>query len=150
VAGAPDNDLLPDKPTRRERCKIFLADVKHRGPRDRRDIGAIVDRPRFFVPLRNLAQHRQQLELLGSLDGLVSELDDVYATGVSGLQKLGEVSLGLSGIRAEVELCIFNRHLNYDKRNLREPAPTPFGVVGLRGLNGASGTSRPCCHYNIT
>lgn len=130
VGGQAEGDAVAEDPARLRAGEVPLAEMQHGGAGGRRDVGAVVHRPEPAVPLGDLTEDAEELELLGGLEVLVAELDDVDATGVGGVDEGREVSAVAAGIGADVELSIREEH----------PASVPArcdvvviggGVVGL-------------------
>ncbi len=90
-------------PCRPER-QVILTEVKDGASRSRRDVGAIIDRPQFAVPIGGFFQDVQDPELRSRFEGLVAKLDDVDSAGECRIDELGEVTLVGAGIRAQVQL----------------------------------------------
>ncbi|BCW84994.1 hypothetical protein NicSoilE8_26670 [Arthrobacter sp. NicSoilE8] len=55
------------------------------------------------MPGGSFVQDLEQLQFLGGLKGLVSELDDVHAAFERGVHKVFEIALPPAGIGAQVE-----------------------------------------------
>lgn len=104
VGGQAERDVVADDAARVRAGEVALAEVQHRRPGRRGDVGPVVDRPQPAVPLGSRAQDAEQLELLGRLDGLVAQLDDVDPTGVGRVDEGGEVAAVAAGVGADVQL----------------------------------------------
>ena len=89
--------------------QVLLADVEDRGAGQHCDVGPVVDCPEPAVPDGGFLQHGQELQLLGRLDALVAELDDVHPAGKRRVHELGKVAAVPAGIGAQVQPCCVER-----------------------------------------
>lgn len=105
-----EGHVLADDPARARPGQIALAEVQDRGCRGGGDVGAIVDRPQPAVPLGDLAQDAEELELLSGFEPLVAQLDDVDPAREGGIDEVGEVSAVAAGVGAEVQLSVGEEH----------------------------------------
>jgi hypothetical protein len=77
--------------------------MEHGSPGNTGNIGAVIDGPQPSVPLRNVVQDLQDLQLLGGLERLVAKLDDVDATFKRGVDEVFKIALPFAGIGAQIE-----------------------------------------------
>ncbi|GAA1605604.1 hypothetical protein GCM10009789_69440 [Kribbella sancticallisti] len=58
------------------------------------------------MPLAGVGKHLQGSQLVGCLQVLLAELDDVHATTQRGIQELHQIALLLPRIRTQVEIGV--------------------------------------------
>ena len=77
--------------------------MEHRSPGQGGDVRPVIDGPQPPVALRRGVQDLQQFQLLGGLERLVAQLDDVHAAGEGGVHEVLEVAAVPAGVGAEIE-----------------------------------------------
>jgi predicted aconitase with swiveling domain len=109
--------------------------VENRGLGQGCDIRPVVDGPELAVLLGGVTEDLEEFQLLGGLDGLVPQLDDVHAPGEGRIQEFGEIAALRSGVGAQVEPGVIVVHWTNNKGDLPEPAPRrkPAGRERPRG-----------------
>ncbi len=110
VTGQADRCRRIDKVSGRSEGQIELPDVEHRGLRQHRDVRPIVHRPEPTVAVSHRSKRLEQLEFPRCFDVLIAQLDDVDTATESGIQKVSEVPLLRSGVRAQVEAGMIEMH----------------------------------------
>ena len=115
VRRSTDDHGVADDPAGDRHRKIILAEVQDRRLRRVRDVGTIVDREQFPVPLRGGREDLQEPEFVARLESLLSELHDVHAVCQYGIQELGEIALSLPGIRTQIEPGLRQRLARYGR-----------------------------------
>lgn len=110
VAGAADEHSLAEDGAGRGDGDVALAEVQDVGADGVRDVGAVVHGEELAVAACGLGENLEVFELLPRLHALVPQLDDVHACGQDGVEELGEVTLPLAGVRAEVEPGVGQLH----------------------------------------
>lgn len=103
MSGEAQGDPVAHDATRGRPRQVALAEVQHGCSRCRGDVGAVVHGPEAAMPLGDLAQDAEQLELLGGFERLVPQLHDVDAARVGRVDELGEVAPITAGVGAQVE-----------------------------------------------
>jgi hypothetical protein len=79
-----DHDVVADDAPRDRHPEIGLSQMQHRRLARRGDVGAVVDGPQLAVTLRGRGDRLEQRELLGRLQPLLPQLDDVDAATEDG------------------------------------------------------------------
>lgn len=102
--------------------------MQHGGADGGRDIRAVVDGPQLAMPLGDSAQLVEGVEFVSNVDRFVAHLDDVDATGKSGIDEVGKISSVAAGVGAEVEPGARNVHRNTITADV---AVIGAGIVGL-------------------
>ena len=77
--------------------------MQHIGTGDRRKIGAIVDREQLAVSPARVGDNFQGRQLVNGVEALVSELHDVDPIGEHRVQKLRQIALVPTGVRAQIQ-----------------------------------------------
>ena len=99
----PDHDIGTDDLAGDGQWQVVLTEVQDGGAGGAGDVGPIVDCEQLAVALGGLGEHLEQAQLVGGLETLFTQLDDVDSGIENGVQKIGEITLPRTGIRAQVQ-----------------------------------------------
>ena len=108
--------------------QVALAEVQHRGAGGGRDIRPVIDGPERSMTIGGSGEHLEGSELVGNVDGFIAQLNDVYPSRESGVDKLGKISAPRSSIGADIQLGIRNGHGNTLTADV---AVVGAGIIGL-------------------
>ncbi len=78
--------------------------MEHRCAAQRGDVRPVIDRPQLSVRLGDGAERGEEFELLRSLDGLLTQLNDVHAARIGGVDEVVEIPLTGPRVGAQVQL----------------------------------------------
>src|SRR5699024_8723471 len=101
--GAAEDHIGPEHGAGLSAGEVPLADVEDIGSGQEGDIGAVVDGEQLPVPPGRLPENLDGRDLGPGLEALVAQLDDVDASGISGIEELGQITPSAPGIGAQVE-----------------------------------------------
>jgi hypothetical protein len=112
------------------RLPVGLAEVQDVGPEPARQLGGVVDADQDPVPTGHLPGHLQGSELGVGVHLLLADLHDVDTSRARRLEEVGQVTLALARVRAQVEarqpeLCVESQQSSHRARLARRPRLSP-------------------------